>query len=567
VRLSLTDENEGDRHMRTSMRVRLGLGLALAAFFGARGASATTVLEVGDNGSEQMGRGGAWVARASDPLAAFYNPAGLAGQETRLTLQANINIQSTCFTRQKASNDGTVADGDVKSATSTVPAGSTFPQVCNQAQPFPDPQIAFTYRVTPRLGIGLAIVAPSAAGQQTWPSTQTGADGGTIQSPQRYLLISENALVLTPALGIGWEPIDRLRIGASFIWGVANLDISNDSWGNNQGGVNANGTVQTSGPRAPANDVLGEIKVSSMFIPGFTAGVIYSPIDNLDIAGWYKFMSTIDAKGSVKVTYPPGGNANITDTTFTNCNNPGGPALCKANDVEVKIPLPMEAKVGFRWHQPRAGVEQAHRRDPMATDLYDVEADFTWANDSAFQQIGISLPGIPVNIANGGTGLVQLPTDASIPHNFKDVYGVRLGSDINVLPDQLAVRAGGYYQTAAATPEYQNIDFVGEWEFGLALGATYRVHFGHESTKALEISAGFGHTFVGTSSYTTSTPQQSGVHGLAGTQCNGTVTGNTNVGTTGCSDGVQSYRTEWPVNLGTITNSFNQINLGLSYRF
>ncbi len=65
--------------MRTSMRAGLGFGVALAALFGARGASATTVLEVGENGSEQMGRGGAWVARASDPLAAFYNPAGLAG--------------------------------------------------------------------------------------------------------------------------------------------------------------------------------------------------------------------------------------------------------------------------------------------------------------------------------------------------------------------------------------------------------------------------------------------------------------------------------------------------------
>ena len=43
--------------MRTSMRVRLGLGLSLAAFatLAARDASATTVLELGDN----LGREGA----------------------------------------------------------------------------------------------------------------------------------------------------------------------------------------------------------------------------------------------------------------------------------------------------------------------------------------------------------------------------------------------------------------------------------------------------------------------------------------------------------------------------
>jgi len=66
-------------------------------------ARATDATEVPDNGSEQTGRGGAWVARASDPLAAFYNPAGLAGQPTRLVLQSNIGTQRTCFTRIKSS--------------------------------------------------------------------------------------------------------------------------------------------------------------------------------------------------------------------------------------------------------------------------------------------------------------------------------------------------------------------------------------------------------------------------------------------------------------------------------
>src|ERR1700691_1874150 len=110
----MTERRGVDRHMRTSKRVRLGLGFSLAAVatFGVRGASATTVLELGENGSEQMARGGAWVARASDPLATFYNPAGLAGQETRLTLQGNINVLSTCFTRLKAQNDGTFGDGN-----------------------------------------------------------------------------------------------------------------------------------------------------------------------------------------------------------------------------------------------------------------------------------------------------------------------------------------------------------------------------------------------------------------------------------------------------------------------
>src|SRR6202167_1781274 len=140
--------------MRTSIvrRVRVAalFGASVAALVASpsREARATTVLELGENGSEQMARGGAWVARASDPLATFYNPAGLAGQPTRLTLQANISAQHTRFTRVKVTGD-TTADG--------VTPGSTYPQVCSSGAFFPDPQLAFTYQLTPRISLGIAV--------------------------------------------------------------------------------------------------------------------------------------------------------------------------------------------------------------------------------------------------------------------------------------------------------------------------------------------------------------------------------------------------------------------------
>jgi long-chain fatty acid transport protein len=553
--------------MRLRLRLGAGFGLGLAALSGATTASASNVLELGDNGSEQMGRGGAWVARASDPLAAFYNPAGLAGQDTRLTLQANINIQNECFTRIKALNDGTSGDGNTASTNSTIAPGGTYPTVCNSGSPFADPQIAFTYRINPRVGVGFAVLGPSAAGQPQWP---TGPVGGGAPA-QRYLLLSANTLLFTPTLGVGWEPIDHLRIGASLNWGIANLDFQNMSFGANQGTV-ANGVVATGGLTPAENDIHGEVNVSQFFIPGFTLGTIWSPTDNLDIAGWYKFISPIDAKGYARITTSDG---TVTDTTQMNCGVPGppkAPSVCSANMAEAKINIPMEAKIGARYHQPRAGVEQAHVRDPMRTDVYDAEVDLTWANDSAFQQINISLPTIPVN----GTPNVVLPANASVPHEFQDVFGVRLGGDYNVVADTLALRAGGYYQTAAQPgqyAQYQNIDFAGQWEAGLAIGGTYRIHldkvFHGSETSALELSLGFGHTFIGTASYNTSNPQQNGVHALSGTPCNGSVSGNgvpTNGGAN-CTDGVQQNRTEWPVNLGTITNSFNQINVGATYRF
>jgi long-subunit fatty acid transport protein len=559
--------------MRSSMRVRFGVGLALAAFFGARGASATTVLETGDNGSEQMGRGGAWVARASDPLAAFYNPAGLAGQDTRLTLQANFNMQSTCFTRLKSANDATIHDGIPANqaqtvAQETISPGNNFQQVCNNSQPFPDPQLAFTYRLTPRIGLGFAVLGPSAAGQQSWPSTMP--DGSP--APQRYLLVSANTLLLTPTLGVGWEPIDNLRIGASFLWGIANLDFANYSAAQNAGNLSTNPASTVS---APTNDVRGEIKVAQAFIPGFTAGTIWSPTDQIDIAGWYKFMSSIDAKGNALTSVGTGKNTVTGDTSLANCGSTTTPPpSCPANAAEVKINIPMEAKIGFRFHKVRADVDTSHRRDPMSTDVFDIEADLTWANNSQFKNIQINFPAlangtgtIPVNGTPG-----YLPPDASVPHNFQDVWGARFGGDYNILPGSLAIRAGGYFQTAAqGNQQYQNIDFAGTQEFGLALGGTWRIRLGHgEKPSAIELSAGFGHTFIADTSNNT----QNGVAGLAGTQCNtnvvlpgGGVQPNPTTGSGPCADGKQQYRTEWPVNLGTITNSFTQINIGASYRF
>jgi long-subunit fatty acid transport protein len=521
-------------------RAKLALGLGAAAVLCAGSAKATTVEEVGDNGSEQMGRGGAWVARASDPLAAFYNPAGLAGQETRLTLQANVNIMKTCFTRLKATNDTTQGDG-------TAP-GKNFPQVCNGGTPFPDPQIAFTYRLNPRVGLGFAIVAPSASGQSTWPDSNATTSP---QSPQRYLLTSANTLLLTPTLAIGAEVVDRLRLGIGLIWGFASVDFSNYA-------MVANEDKQPAG--LGGNDVKAELQAKDIFIPGVVGGALWSPTDQIDIAGWYKFISDINAKGNVITTTGSGKHQLTGDTLDSDCGVRGtAPGTCSPNSVAVKVPIPMEGKLGFRFHQPRAGADMVHRRDPMSQDVYDIEADLTWAHDSQFQAIDITIPnGIPVP---GITGSF-LPPNASVPHNYKDVVGARFGGDYNILPDQFAVRAGAYFETSAQAAQYQNIDFAGQQRIGIAGGATYRVHLGDApKSKAIEFSVGLGHTFIATSSNTN--PNGAGLSGLAGTLCLNAAPPVNGV----CPGGTGIYRSAWPVNLGTITNAFTQINVGASYRF
>ena len=143
------------------------------------------------------------------------------------------------------------------------------------------------------------------------------------------------------------------------------------------------------------------------------------------------------------------------------------------------------------------------------------------------------------------------------------MLGLRVGGDYNLLPDQLALRGGAFFETSAADPRYQNVDFAAASRFGLALGGTYRIRFGEGAkTSALELMVGYGHVFVAEQSRTD--PNASGSGALAGTSCNKV---NPVPGTQSCEDGSQRYRTKWPVNLGTITNSINVINVGVAYRF
>ena len=225
----------------------------------------------------------------------------------------------------------------------------------------------------------------------------------------------------------------------------------------------------------------------------------------------------------------------------------------------------MEAKLGFRYHKPRPDVPyETHRRDPMAQDVFDVEADFTWANNSAFDSLKIQFPGDAngngILPANPGIPSAVIPANADVRHALRDVFGVRVGGDYNVLPDQLALRAGAFFETQAANSVYQNIDFDGAERIGVALGGTYRIRMGSEKQHALDLMAGYGHVFFGT--LTNNNPTQ-GLPALVGTAC---LNGNTNPDGS-CQNGAPRYRTPWPINLGTITSSINVINVGISYKF
>jgi long-subunit fatty acid transport protein len=258
----------------------------------------------------------------------------------------------------------------------------------------------------------------------------------------------------------------------------------------------------------------------------------------------------------------------VGDSTLANCGDAGGNATCPGPDAgRITVNQPMEAKLGVRFHAPSGKGRAGRHRDPMADDLFDAEIDLTWANNSALDSIQVRFPanadgsGVIPAVGTGGT----VPPLADVPRGYRDVFGARIGGDYNVLPGALALRAGAFFETNGQDPAFQNIDFIGSSRFGMSGGISYRVHFGAtpntEQTSDLTLMAGFGHIFAADQTRTDS--NASGLSALAGSPC---FPSSNDPGPT-CPNGNQKFRTNWPVNLGTITNSVNAINIGASYRF
>lgn len=544
-----------------------GIGALLAALLSSVPAGATSVSEFPDNGSEQMARGGAWVARASDPLAAFYNPAGLAGQRTALTLQSHLTFQSTCFSRVKAASD--TSDDPL------VQGDGTFPKVCNDAEPNLAPQLGATFRITDRLGVGFVVLGPSAAGNNTFPEFVDGPNGPTAP-PNRFLLIRQRGLVLFPTISIGYEVIPGLRIGVGVTWGIATLRLATSSLSLNQDGLD------------PKNEVRGNLQVKDLFVPGATFGALYSPVPWLDVAGTYRVSDAIRARGDVGLAtnyYDPknargdASNVRYGDSVFSDCGTGRDTAVCgDGGNATLKLPIPMEAKLGFRFHKPRSVAPQPEPnasgdtkehvvvvprpRDPIADDQFDAELDLTWAHNSALDAVEIRFPSdangdgtIPVS----GVPTGAVPPNADVPKQYRDVLGVRLGGDYNLLPDRLAVRAGGFFESKAQDNRYQSLDMAGTARVGFGLGLTFRQRLG--ANMALDLMAGYGHVFFMDSE--NRDPNAQGIQGLAGTPCNPPVSASG----PNCPGGSQKYRANWPINLGTISNSVNMLNLGATLRF
>ncbi|MCA9624357.1 MAG: hypothetical protein KC731_35285, partial [Myxococcales bacterium] len=250
------------------MRRGAALSAALAVLALGKQAEASNGLDSPDAGVLQMSRGGAWLARADNPLSAYFNPAAMAFNPSGVHLGAQLMLRSHCFDRLDPTGARPVPGGAI-SAAPTEPT-------CADINPFPNPQLAATFRLHKQWALGFAFVAPHAAGTVTWPTfveypNATGAVAPR-PAPTRYLLLDSSTLGAFPTLSVAFRPIEQLAIGAGFSWGFATYEFSNMAEAISSPRLDANGNQLDD----YTTDIRSTIKGVDGFIPGFVVSVLYA---------------------------------------------------------------------------------------------------------------------------------------------------------------------------------------------------------------------------------------------------------------------------------------------------
>ena len=456
------------------------VSLALCAVLAPAAAQASNGLESPDIGVVQLGRGGAWLARAEDPLAFFYNPAALAWQPHGVHLGMHFLFRSQCFDRLDETGNRPSPGQNL------LPAPEP---VCADALPIPNPQLAASIRLHRMVALGFGVVAPHNAGMVEWPEVINYPNRFGLEtdhpSPQRYLLIANKSLLLFPTVSLGVSPIDELSFGAGFTWGVARAEFSNM----NEAVSGVRGTPQ---PDDFSQDVKSTIDGEDGFIPGFVIGILAEPHERFDIAAWYRFSDKLRADVDLYAQsnyYNAGGTVN--EVAIEDPAN-----ITDVEDVgRLGLPIPMEAKLGFRYRHPRRSPqvqdwvrEQPGKvSDPMSMELFDVELDLTWAHNSQFENIELAFdPGIVIRGTPG-----NIPVNGDIPHKWQDVFGFRIGGDYNIIEDFLSLRMGGFFESKGVSDEYLHVDFQPGMRGGIGGGLTIRASM-------VDITAAYQHTFYST---------------------------------------------------------------------
>ncbi len=453
-------------------RIVIGMFAVLSIAFATSNAQAGG-LEYNGAGTRAAGRGGAFAARADDPMALQLNPALLADLGgTQLMLNANVALYNACVTRPGAY----IGDSDPRTVYSFAGGsadwiGKAFPEVCNETPFAPGASLVATFHLADGLTLGAGVLTPYAAGAIRFGALDGTVANGTLPSPVRYNLIQQNLLQVFPSVGVGYRVNPWLAVGATFQWGLTHISYTNNA--------------ATQPGTDPLQDLRADITVADYFTPAVIGSVALRPTPSLDFMLGFRWVDNVKARGDVAIT------ALVFDDPAT-VNS-----VTTLHDVRLVAPqtgaLSFGARYGHRRHSgaPITDAAQESLRgetyDRMNTELFDVEFDAVYELNNRVNDFVVTLPENP-KAEIPGVGLSPLPSPIHLGHKWQNQLSLRLGGDFNVLPGTLAVRAGVSYETSGVDNRFAQLDFIPGERIGVGGGATLRLG-------KLDLSLAYQHIF------------------------------------------------------------------------
>jgi long-chain fatty acid transport protein len=396
--------------------------LSTAAFSVARVAGAGG-FEHPDNGTEALGRGAAFTAKADDPTALLYNVAGLARQRgTKVLFNANLSFSDYEFRRA-----GTYPDDPNDPLTPW--GGRPFPAVRDTGGAFFGPMLALTSDFgLDRLTFGLGIFGPSSIGFRNFP---LGVDGQP--SPARYDTVQVRPRVLYPTLAAAYRITDWLDLGLGLSLVYASFDVTSVSYAYPN-------TTLCPRPEYQPCDARNHLETSGWSATP-QAGVMARPASWLAAGANFRAGTTIATSGTASAVAPL-----------------AAPLEIQPAPAELKTSLPWVLRTGVRLISMDKDRERA-----------DVELDFTYEAWGSAQGEGPK-----VTIPRLGIYDDLRPT---VQHRYRDTFSLRLGGAYNfdAGPGRLTLRAGTYYDASATRPSATRLDFDTLAKIGVTLGIGYRV--------------------------------------------------------------------------------------------
>jgi long-chain fatty acid transport protein len=537
----------------------LPVAVALAIALLAPGRASAGGFEFAAAGTRPLGRGGAFAARADDPMAIVYNPAMLADlPDTQLMLNSHVVLWDACVQRVGTYGDHASSPGETHrfggpSGVDDTWLSERFPRVCNSGRPGPVPALLASIRLLPELGLAFGITAPSGLDNSRWDDdggVQTA--GGLRPSPLRYALSEQDVVLFHPSVGVGYRPVDWIRIGLTFQWGIAI--------------VRSVSFASTEGNEHPFYDLRTELQANDFFVPAGILSVHLRPHPNFDV------MLSGRISDAVGGATEAGGHLAVTANYFsTDPELP--PAPNRVENVQLRAGQPWTFALGLRYAdriRPRSwerGFEAAVRGvvdDAMYSEHFDVELDLVYEMNSQVGDYVITLPaGATVCVENcqpGAPGAplrVPLPVRQPSPRGWSDTLAIRVGGDWNVVPGTFAARAGFHTEFPLAQSRYMIQDNIQSVRIGFHLGATLRI-------ERFDISFAYAHIVQLETTIDDANFRQVAASAMQG-QCEGAP--DYDPGRPVASRGCYPSGFGPVVNAGTYSGSFNVFSLGASYHF